>query len=347
MKCKLRAPKSEQDIVSNWLYTDRVYISIVCLTYNHANYISDAIEGFLAQKTDYKFEVIIHDDASTDSTDLKIEEYRRKYPNIIKVLLNNENQYSKNVNLPIINCNKVIGGQYIAFCEGDDYWIDKNKIQNQLSFLIMNQDVGLSITDYCNLYQNEGVYNDCMLSKNKNLVSLRLNFDYFIVNQGYYAPMSWVMKRSLWLEVTTYTDAFLDSTFVWLLKVMKQSRVHVDFRCTCVHRILQESASHSNVARKIYKRNLSLYETKRYFIKYYDLDLKLNDDILYVFFIKNVSSLALKDVDISLVRSVMSDFKYIYLKRMKLKDILNLIVFLTPLSSSIKIKVRKLCRMVL
>jgi len=114
-------------------------VSICCITYNQEKYIRDTIEGFLLQKTSFPIEIIIHDDCSTDNTANIIKEYVNKYPEIIKPIYQKENQYSLGVKIfPIVfSCSK---GKYIAICEGDDYWIDPNKLQRQTEYLEANSD---------------------------------------------------------------------------------------------------------------------------------------------------------------------------------------------------------------
>ena len=111
-----------------------IMVSICCSTYNHEKYISDAIESFLMQKTNFKFEILIHDDASTDSTPEIIKKYELKYPEIIKPLYQTENQYSKGIKVGQINRARA-KGKYIAVCEGDDYWIDPYKLQKQVDYM--------------------------------------------------------------------------------------------------------------------------------------------------------------------------------------------------------------------
>lgn len=106
-------------------------VSVCCFTYNHEKYIRDAIEGFLMQKAEFPFEIIIHDDASTDMTADIIREYEEKYPEIIKPIYQTENQYSKGVQVPILAYERS-KGKYIAVCEGDDYWTDPLKLQKQI-----------------------------------------------------------------------------------------------------------------------------------------------------------------------------------------------------------------------
>ena len=114
---------------------NEILVSICCITYNHEKYIRDAIEGFLMQKTDFPFEVLIHDDASTDGTADIIREYETKYPDIIKPIYQTENQYSKGIKISATYNYPRAKGKYIALCEGDDYWIDPYKLQKQVDFL--------------------------------------------------------------------------------------------------------------------------------------------------------------------------------------------------------------------
>jgi glycosyltransferase involved in cell wall biosynthesis len=112
-----------------------VMVSIYCTTYNHEKYISEALESFLMQKTNFKYEILIHDDASTDNTAKIIREYEKKYPEIIKPIYQKINQYSKKIKISIIYNYSRAKGKYIALCEGDDYWIDENKLQIQVEYM--------------------------------------------------------------------------------------------------------------------------------------------------------------------------------------------------------------------
>ncbi len=123
-------------------------VSICCITFNHEKYIGKTLEGFLMQKTNFSFEILIHDDASTDSTANVIREYEAKYPHIIKPIYQTENQFSKGIRsmYGVFNFPRA-SGKYIAMCEGDDYWIDENKLQSQADFLEQNEDYGLIHSD--------------------------------------------------------------------------------------------------------------------------------------------------------------------------------------------------------
>src|SRR5690554_5516528 len=121
-----------------------VLLSICCITYNHENYISQAIEGFLAQKTSFNFEIIIHDDASTDATASIVKKYEQEHPNLIKAIYQKENQYSQGIKPWPNFVFPIARGKYIALCEGDDYWTDPYKLQKQVDFLEANPEYVLT-----------------------------------------------------------------------------------------------------------------------------------------------------------------------------------------------------------
>ena len=136
---------------------EEIIVSIWCLAYNHEKYIKDALEGFLKQKTNFKFEVIVHEDCSTDNTAQIIKEYEEKYPNIIKLIYQTENQYSKGINSFRTFGFPRMKGKYVAFCEGDDFWVDENKLQKQVDYMESHPD--------CTFCFTNGYKNDLLLNK--------------------------------------------------------------------------------------------------------------------------------------------------------------------------------------
>ena len=110
-------------------------VSVLCMAYNHEKYIRQCLDGFVMQKTEFPFEVLINDDASPDGTAKIIREYEEKYPDIIKPIYQNENQYSKRVNILDDILFPRAKGKYIALCEGDDCWVDSHKLQRQYDIM--------------------------------------------------------------------------------------------------------------------------------------------------------------------------------------------------------------------
>lgn len=120
-----------------------IMVSIVCNAFNHEKYIKKALDGFIMQKTDFKYEVLIHDDASKDKTADIIREYEKKYPEIIKPVYQTENQYSQGVKISRVYQYPRIQGKYVAVCEGDDFWIDEYKLQKQVDALERHPEVDM------------------------------------------------------------------------------------------------------------------------------------------------------------------------------------------------------------
>lgn len=123
-----------------------VLVSVLCTAYNHEKYIRQCLDGFVMQKTTFRFEVIVHDDASTDNTADIIREYEEKYPDIIKPIYQTENQYSKGTHITHDVMYPKTVGKYIAICEGDDYWCDPQKLQKQVDLLEKHSECNLCVT---------------------------------------------------------------------------------------------------------------------------------------------------------------------------------------------------------
>lgn len=109
----------------------KILVTVCFISYNQKKYIRESLEGIVKQKTTFPFEVLVHDDASTDGTVEIIKEYETKYPDLFKVIYEEENQYSKDPNIWLNFQFPYAQGEYLAFCEGDDYWTDEYKLQKQ------------------------------------------------------------------------------------------------------------------------------------------------------------------------------------------------------------------------
>ena len=134
--------KTQEEITAKWksLDTEHPLVSIKCLAYNHEKYIGQTLDSFLMQETDFPFEVIVHDDASTDKTADILREYEKKYPLIVKPIYETENLYSKHDGRITRVPNAALKGKYVATCEGDDYWTNPHKLQMQADFLESHED---------------------------------------------------------------------------------------------------------------------------------------------------------------------------------------------------------------
>lgn len=129
-------------------------VSILCITYNQKRFIKQTIDSFLEQKTDFPFEILVHDDASTDGTTEILKEYADMHPGIFRLFLEKENQYSKRNFRFIKDMYIAAKGKYIATCEGDDFWTDPTKLQRQVDFLDKHQDYALVFHPVRVFYEN-------------------------------------------------------------------------------------------------------------------------------------------------------------------------------------------------
>lgn len=161
---------------------DEIAVSIICITYNQAEYIRDALEGFLMQRTSFKYEILIHDDVSTDGTIEILREYQKKYPDKIRLLLEDENQYSKGVDILNAICIPQARGKYIACCEGDDYWIYFGKLQAQYDLMEARDEISLC-------YHNAVQYNE-----DKDILTLSI-FDH---KSGYVKDPDIICPKNGW-----------------------------------------------------------------------------------------------------------------------------------------------------
>lgn len=156
-----------------------VKVSICCLTYNHEKYVRQMIESLVKQKTNFKYEILIHDDASTDNTQAIIKEYQTKYPDIIKPIYQKENQHSKGIRVSLTYQFPRISGEYVAFCEGDDFWCNDSRLQLQYDILEKNSDCSIC-TGMVNMVSEQGY----------NLDKLIPNID---IAEGKYSPEQQIM----------------------------------------------------------------------------------------------------------------------------------------------------------
>lgn len=242
--------------------TDSVLVSICTLVYNHASYLKACFDGFLMQKTDFAFEVLVHDDASTDGSAEIIREYADKYPQIFKPIYQKENQYSKGIKVNNVYQYPRAVGKYIAICEGDDYWIDPLKLQKQVDFMEANPEVDLVWTRAKCYGQSKNAYLyelgekalsfDDLLQKN-TIPTLTVAFRKSAID-GFQA----VLEGKTW-RMGDYP--------LWLY-ISLSGRIHFFDEVTSVYRYLDESASHSKSYESAKKFRESAYEIRKYFSKY-------------------------------------------------------------------------------
>ena len=191
-------------------------VSICSIAYNHEPYIRQCLDGFLKQKCNFAFEVLIHDDASTDGTTEIIREYEEKYPNIIKPIYEKENQWVKGrVGSVIFNFPRA-KGKYIALCEGDDYWTDPLKLQKQVEFLEANPEYVLTCHRYKVLDHENNIWSGDNADKLFKGYIEGLTFDYSI-KHWITKTLTLVFRKDALFEYEKYKGLNRDTVLIYFL----------------------------------------------------------------------------------------------------------------------------------
>lgn len=162
-----------------------IELTVFTPTYNHENYIEECINGIISQKTTFKFKLLIADDFSNDKTREIIERYQKKYPKIIETIFREKNLGPMDNFIQSLN---TIHTKYVALCDGDDFWIDKNKLQKQYDFLENNKDFSLCFHQTNIFYEDksrDSIIHPCNI---KNIVELEdiLNENNIVANSVVY-----------------------------------------------------------------------------------------------------------------------------------------------------------------
>lgn len=214
----------------------KLMVTIRCITYNHEPYIRQCLEGFIMQKTNFRFEAVVHDDASTDGTANIIREYAEKYPDIIKTIYETENQYSKHDGSLSRIMDEHTHGKYIAFCEGDDYWTDPLKLQKQVDFLE-------SHPEYSMCFHNAEIKNETGMPYNHKF-NFANNQDYNstqLFSKWIVPTASIICKKHITNIKISHQDDIINGDLVLILKCAARGKVYGMKESMSVYRVQSNS----------------------------------------------------------------------------------------------------------
>ena len=217
-------------------------VSITCLTYNHAPYLRQCLDGFVMQKTSFPIEILIYDDASEDGTQDIIREYERKYPDLIKPIYQTENQYSKGVKVEFVYNYPRAKGKYIAFCEGDDYWTDPNKLQKQIDFLERHQEHVMCSHQYKLYFQKEKIMDHAIRPIGNFSDGISFDLSFLIRGGWLFQPLSVVFRKSA-LDLNMYSKYAIHIDVVLLYAILKNGKGGFSFRQTEIKKYFDRPAA--------------------------------------------------------------------------------------------------------
>lgn len=230
---------AQDDIMATWEGDlEKPVVSVLCHTYNHKPYLEDALRGFLIQKTPFPFEVILHDDASTDGTTDIVREYARRYPKIIKPVIQVENQYSQGKKPSLLSFPHS-KGSWLAFCEGDDFWVTDDKLETQYDLLKKSPETLICFHSAYTL-NSSGKLNNYPIKSSKKSYSVS---DFLVIGGGACPTASLMLHSSVmnampeWFKLTLFGDFYIQVIAAYL----GEGAIFLD-RNMCIYRVDSENS---------------------------------------------------------------------------------------------------------
>ena len=246
-------------------------VSIICTNYNKGDWVREAIDSFLNQETNFDFEIIIIDDASTDHSYEIIQEYQNKFPEKVRTFRNE-------VNLGITRTWKKVcqeaKGQYIARCDSDDFWTDPLKLQKQVDLLDASTDSLWSNTEF-DMVDLDGnlIQKDAFANKALPLIE---SYEEMLVMKGMTMASTWLVDTALMQDVSAQiSDTAADDTFELQLELFKRTKISFLSDSTTVYRMNLGSDSKPMTLETAERRFTGILDSQiKYLNKYPDQDIQ-------------------------------------------------------------------------
>jgi glycosyltransferase involved in cell wall biosynthesis len=259
-------------------------VSAHMITYNHAPYIVQAIEGVLKQRTDFLFELVIGEDCSIDGTREIVFEYQRRHPNTIRVITSDKNVGGRENNYRNI---KACRGKYIAFCEGDDYWHSPDKLQKQVDYLESHPECGLVYSGYDVYFTESGKKIDDFIKYRNWKMPEPLDVAHIVEGGGAWGvgilTCTVMLRRSLYEQIVE-SDPYLHQSGHFLMgdtqlwaEMASLSDLHYIPESLATHNITPESATRSKDIKKELRFFISRAELGLYLCNKYNLPSRIRN----------------------------------------------------------------------
>jgi len=307
--------KTEKEIIKNWDINKPLMVSITCVAFNHEYCIEKALDSFLMQDTNFAFEILIHDDVSTDKTIDIIKRYEKKFPNIVKPIYQTTNQFSQGVN-PMSFLFPKVKGRYMAFCDGDDYWEDNQKLKIQVEEMDKFPDVNMSFHPTYKLIngKKEGILSN---HTDKNRI---FTLEDIVLGGGEFCPTVSLMFRSrIILEFPKWFTTMIPGDYP--MQIMGSSNAGALYinRCMSVYRMGEVSAWSSiskDNSQKQKEHLLSFHSMLKKMNEY--LDNRLEKEIEVLIYDSSLSFIKRRAINIEVRDEIFMQYRDIFSKKQKL-----------------------------
>jgi glycosyltransferase involved in cell wall biosynthesis len=261
-------------------------VSALMITYNHAPYIAQAIEGVLEQKTNFPIELVIGEDCSTDGTREIVFEYERKHPDIIRVITSDQNVGAHRNSY---RTGKACRGKYIAYCDGDDYWHHPCKLQKQANYIETHPECGLVYSSYDVHYVKSNKRIKDFIKYHKWEMPRNPTVTDFVKGEGGMKlgvlPCTAMYRRVLSDQIIEsdpllhQSDYFLRGDTQLMAEITTQSDVHYIAESLATYNLTEESASRSKDITKVVRLQIGDAELGLYLCDKYKLPSHLRDEM--------------------------------------------------------------------
>ena len=263
------------EIVDSNQIAPKPVVSVLMVTYNHEQYIAEAIEGVLQQETDFPFELIIGEDCSTDSTREIVRRYQKESPGVIRIIASERNTGLRENGRRVRDAAR---GKYVAYCDGDDLWHDPKKLQKQVQFLEENPDYVLVHTNYNAFY----VERNRRISNCIGNVSLNDGNAYFeiLANRRMVLTVTVCLRGDLLKKIADEHREITDPSWplgdsqTWL-EMARLGKVKYLPESLATYRYLPESASQSRNPQRVYRFHLKVRDLMLHYINKYECPLEV------------------------------------------------------------------------
>ena len=260
--------KTEHEIMEKWQGNkSKPLVSVCTITYNHEKYIREAIDSFLMQETNFPFEIVVGEDCSLDNTKKILDAYVKRYPNIIKLVSSEKNVgANKNSQRTMSACL----GEYMAACEGDDYWTDKYKLQIQIDEMKKHPEVNISFHP---VYELKDARKGKVLAKHSNKNKIFSTSEVILGEGGFMPTNSLVVKKEVInnLPEWFHEEAPVGDYFIQIFGARNAGALYINKVMGIYRTNHTESWSHS-----LYddKKIITYVEKMRKVMKFLDNDLE-------------------------------------------------------------------------